>query len=175
MPPAAVTITASSRVVSSERPPRVPRFIEGDFAPLAYAAVGRCIGVPQSHLLEGHGDRASIVLSSVEFDTQTLELSVRQVQKGRISPVLFYQVLPTAVLGQIAIDYGITGPVSCVAATADPREEALEVAGLALAEGDADWIVALAVVLAEDPEASFASADLVRLASTATRSPMGSQ
>lgn len=171
MPPVAIMITASSRLVGSDRPPRLARFIEGDFAPLVYAAVSQCIGAPQSHLLEGHGDRAGIVLSSVGFDTETLELSVRQVHKGRISPVLFYQVLPTAVLGQIAIDYHITGPVSCLATTGDARDEALDVARLMLAEGDADWVIALAVALAADPADSFASADLVSLVPAEAAAP----
>ena len=103
------------------------------------------------------------MLSSLKFDTATLELSVQQVHRGRVSPLFFYQVLPTAVLGQIAIDYRLTGPVSALATTGDPRAEALAVAHLTLAEGDADWVIALAAGLSADPADSFASADLVSL------------
>jgi 3-oxoacyl-(acyl-carrier-protein) synthase len=158
-------VVASARAVGRDQPPPVPKFIVSDFAPLVYAAVRRCIGAPESaHLLHGHGERAGLVLSSRRFDTVTLELSVEQARQRRISPILFYQVLPTAILGQVAIDYGMTGPVSCLASTGDARAEALEVALLLLADDSADWMIAMTAGLADDPADSFATADLVRRA-----------
>ncbi|MDQ7803471.1 hypothetical protein Q5425_06995 [Amycolatopsis sp. A133] len=156
------TVTASAVVSGGDRPPRLPGFMVSDFAPLVYAAARSCVGAADSrHLLSGAGDRTGIVLGSRGFDTVTLELAVRQVDAGRVSPVLFYQVLPTAVLGIIARDYRLTGPVSCLAVTGNPRAEALELAAVVLADRSADRVLALAVELAEDPADSYACADLV--------------
>jgi len=143
--------------------PQLPGFMASDFAPLVYAAVRECVGDARpGHLLEGVGDRTGLVLGSRRFDTTSLELSVEHVNRGRVSPILFYQVLPTAVLGQIARDYRLTGPVSCVAVTGDARAEVLELARLTLADRDAEWVLALTVELAPDPARAFATADLVR-------------
>lgn len=159
---AALHLVASARVDGRDQPPPVPRFIVSPFAPLVYAAVQRCLGgLAPGRWPAGPGDRTGIVLSSGEFDTVTLELSVRQAHRGRISPILFYQVLPTAVLGQIAVDFRLTGPVSCVASTGDARAEALEIAQLTLADDSADWMLAVTAGLADDPAASFATADLI--------------
>jgi 3-oxoacyl-(acyl-carrier-protein) synthase len=156
-------IVASAQVHAGPQVPPLAGFFASDFAPLVYAAVRECLGDPRSgHLLEGVGDRVGIVLGSRRFDTASLELSVEQVNQGRVSPILFYQVLPTAVLGHIARGYRLTGPVNCVAVTGDPREEVLEVARLLLADESAEWVLGLTVEMDPDPAKAFASADLLR-------------
>ncbi len=161
--PTAFVPVASAEVHAGQQVPSLPGFMVSDFAPLVYAAVRECLGDARSgHLLEGVGDRVGIVLGSRRFDTVTLELSVEHVNRGRVSPILFYQVLPTAILGQVARDYRLTGPVSCVAVTGDARAEVLETARVLLADEAAQWVLGLTVELDPDPEKSFARADLVR-------------
>jgi 3-oxoacyl-(acyl-carrier-protein) synthase len=109
------------------------------------------------------GDRVAIVLGSHRFDTVSLELSAEQADQGRVSPILFYQVLPTAILGQIARDYRLTGPVSCVAVTGDAQAEVWDIARVLLADASAELVLGLSVELNSDPAKSFAQADLVRL------------
>ena len=134
-----------------------------NFAPLVYAAVRACVGDPRSGVLpEDIGGRVGIVLGSRRFDTVTLELSVDHVNRGRVSPILFYQAVPTAVLGQIARDYRLTGPVSCVAVTGDARAEVLELARVLLGDECVEWVLALTVEMDPDPAQAYASADLVR-------------
>ncbi|MFI9168378.1 hypothetical protein [Streptomyces lincolnensis] len=159
----ALELVASAEVQAGPQIPRLPGFMASDFAPLVYAAVRACVGDARSgHLLEGIGDRVGIVLGSRRFDTVTLELSVEQVNRGQVSPILFYQAVPTAVLGQIARDYRLTGPVSCVAVTGDARAEALELARVLLTDEGAEWVLSLTVEMNADPAKAFASADLVR-------------
>lgn len=156
-------VVASAEVRAGPRIPRLAGFMVSDFAPLVYAAVRECVGDARSgHLLEGIGDRVGIVLGSRRFDTVTLELSVEHVNRGQVSPILFYQVVPTAVLGQIARDYRLTGPVSCVGATGDARTEVLEVARVLLADGGAQWVLGLTAEMNPDTTTAFARADLVR-------------
>ncbi|MCP3012421.1 hypothetical protein NGM33_03695 [Nocardiopsis dassonvillei] len=156
-------LVASARAHAGPRLPPLAGFFASDFAPLVYAAVRECLGDPRSgHLLEGSDGRVGIVLGSQRFDTASLELSVEHVDQGRVSPILFYQVVPTAVLGHIARDYRLTGPVSCVAVTGDARAEVLELSRLLLAEGSAEWVLGLTVEMDPVPVKSFARADLVR-------------
>jgi len=156
-------LVASAQIHGDARLPPLAGFFASDFAPLVYAAVRECVGDPKTgHLLEGAGDRVGIVLGSQRFDTASLELSADQLDQGRLSPILFYQVLPTAILGHIARDYRLTGPVSCVAVTGDARAEVLELARLHLADASAEWVLGLTVELDPDPAKSFAQADLVR-------------
>ncbi|MCC2321226.1 hypothetical protein [Cellulomonas xiejunii] len=161
--PTAVEVVANAQVHAGPDLTPLVGFMASDFAPLVYAAVRECVGDPRgSHLLEGVGDRVAIVLGSRRFDTVSLDLSVEQVDQGRVSPILFYQVVPTAVLGQVARDYGLTGPVSCLAVTDDARAEVREVADVLLADGDVDWVLAVTVEMAPDPTPSSAGAELVR-------------
>ena len=156
-------IVASAEVHAGPHIPTMAGFMASDFAPLVYAAVRECVGDPRTgRLLAGIGDRVAVVLGSQRFDTVTLELSVEHVRRGRVSPILFYQVVPTAVLGQIARDYRLTGPVSCVAVTGDARAEVLEVARLLLADEGAAWVLGLTIDMTTDPAKAVASADLVR-------------
>jgi len=159
----ALEVVAGAEVHAGPQAPPLAGFFGSDFAPLVYAAVRECVGDRRSgHLLEGIGDRVGIVLGSRRFDTASLELSVEHVNQGRVSPILFYQVLPTAVLGHIARDYRLSGPVSCVAVTGDARAEVLELARLLLADASAEWVLGLTVELDPDPAKSLARADLVR-------------
>ncbi len=161
--PLTAEIVASGEARPGPEIPRLAGFMASDFAPLVYAAARACIGDPRSpHLLTGVGNRTGIILVSQRFDTVTLELSVEHVKRGRVSPILFYQVVPTAVLGQIARDYRLTGPVSCVAVAGDARAEALDLARVLLADDGADRVLALTVEMDPDPAGSLATADLVR-------------
>lgn len=161
--PPDLELVASAEVHAGPQAPQLAGFMESDFAPLVYAAVRECVGDARSeHLLKGVGGRTGIVLGSERFDTVTLELSVEHVNRGRVSPVLFYQAVPTAVLGQIARDYRLTGPVSCVAVAGEARAEVLELARVLLADEGADWVLALTVEMGPDATKASAAADLVR-------------
>ncbi|MFJ8752653.1 hypothetical protein ACIREO_25450 [Streptomyces sp. NPDC102441] len=161
--PQDVEVVAGAQVHAGPQAPPLAGFFASDFAPLVYAAVRACVGEPRAgHLLEGVGDRVGIVLGSHSFDTASLELSVEHVNKGRVSPILFYQVVPTAILGHIARDYRLTGPMSCVAVTGDARAEVLELARLLLADASAEWVLGITVEMDPDPAKAFARADLVR-------------
>jgi 3-oxoacyl-(acyl-carrier-protein) synthase len=159
MTPPELELVASARIDAGEPLPALAGFFASDFAPLVYAAVRACVG----NRLDGVGDRVAIVLGSHRFDTVSLELSAEQADQGRVSPILFYQVLPTAILGQIARDYRLTGPVSCVAVTGDAQAEVWDIARVLLADASAELVLGLSVELNSDPAKSFAQADLVRL------------
>ncbi len=159
------TIVASATLDGDESLPRVPGFVGSDFGPLVHAAARRCLGEPPATGLLGEGgDRVGIVLGSTSFDTTSLERSALQVARGGlVDALLFHQTVPNPVLGVLACDYGVTGPMSCVTALTDPREEALAVAWLLLADGAADAALVVAVDLPTPATARRATAELIRL------------
>jgi hypothetical protein len=155
---------ASAALADSDAAPSIPGFVASDFGPLVRAVAHRCLGEPPAAgLLGGRGDRVGIVLSSAGFDTASLERSAGQVAGGRlVDALLFHQTVPNSVLGVLACDYGLTGPMNCVAALTDPRAEALAVACLLLADGAADTVLAVAVDLPSAGTPRRATADLIR-------------
>ncbi|MFD0392348.1 hypothetical protein ACFQ3Z_04265 [Streptomyces nogalater] len=69
----------------------------------------------------GRGARTAIVLGSMACDAVTADIAGEKVARGGVAePVLFHQTVTTAVLGVIARDYRITGPVTCVSSMTDP-------------------------------------------------------
>lgn len=161
------TSVASATLDDAEPLPRLPGFVGTDFGPLVHAVARRCLGEPPATgLLGGCEGRVGIVLASTSFDTTSLERSARQVARGGlVDALLFHQTVPNPVLGVLAHAYGLTGPMSCVVAHADPRAESLAVAGLLLADGAAEAVLAVAVDLPTAHTVRRATAALVRQAS----------
>ncbi len=100
-------------------------------------------------------DRTGLVLASAGGDRATaLAIDTAAASERRMPPLLFFQSNPNAVLGHIAARWGLTGPVVAIS----PREaaapglipaDALELAALLLADGDADQVLVIAAEQAE--------------------------
>jgi 3-oxoacyl-(acyl-carrier-protein) synthase len=158
-----VTIAASATLGPVDVLPFVPGFV-GDFAPLVRALARRCLGEHPTGLLAVASDRRGIVLASASFDTTSLERSAEQVRRGgRIDALLFHQTVPNTVLGVLSCDYGITGPMFCVSGPERPYDEAVAVAGLMIADGAADAMLAIGVELPTTAGEFLATAGLLRL------------
>ncbi len=116
-------------------------FIASRFSPLVYTAVSRCLDAAGADL---DGARTGVVLASVLGDTTTADVASRNLAEGRVhNPLLFYQSVPTSILGYLGRERGIRGPLACVSAGADAAERARELAELTLAAGDADAVLVL--------------------------------
>ncbi len=78
-------------------------------------------------------------------------------------PLLFFQSNPNAVLGHIAARWQLTGPVVAVspdgAAPGEVPPDALELAELLLADGDADQVLVIAAEQTDPGEAHAPLAD----------------
>lgn len=163
--PGALEVVARSAVSADENVSPLPGFIVSDFPALLWTAARRCLeSAARCGPERDEPVRTGIVLSSTAHDAPTLELAATQTEAGTLSPILFYQAVPTAVLGQIARDHSLTGPVSCLAAVDDPGYEAQDVALLTLLDGDADAMLLLTVDVAARFPSPRAAAELVRLA-----------
>lgn len=159
-------VVSRSHVDADEVVPPLPGFIVSEFPSLLWIAATRCLvqaGFPPSISGDGDVDRVGILLCSRMLDSTTLALAAEQTKAGTLSPILFYQAVPTAVLGLIARDHALTGPVSCIAAEADAAEEARYVAAVTLGDGDADALLLLTIELEAAAPGPRATAELVRL------------
>jgi hypothetical protein len=121
-------------------------FIVSRFNPLVYTAVSRCLDEAGAEL---DGDRTGVVLASVLGDATTADVASRNLVEGRVhNPLLFYQSVPTSILGYLGRERGIRGPLACVSAGADAAERSRELAELMIESGDADAVLVVYAELA---------------------------
>jgi hypothetical protein len=128
-------------------PPPVPGFIESQFNPLVYAVVKQCLSSwgPE----EGAG--TAIVLGSGLGDTTTADVASQNVAKGSVhNPLLFFQSVPTSILGYVTREFGITGPLSCVAGS-ELSTNMLEMADLLLEDKTLHQVLLLGLELQLNP------------------------
>ncbi|WP_412542567.1 hypothetical protein R8Z50_08765 [Longispora sp. K20-0274] len=147
--PAGVEILARAEWPGVGEPPPLARFVVSSFSPLVAEAARLCLSdhFGQPPAPAETGDRTAVVLVSAAGDI----VSGREVADlvdsgGNVSPLLFFQSVPNAVLGHVATRWGLTGPVVCVSPAGDPTADALDLVDLMFAAGDADLAL---VVLAE--------------------------
>ncbi|MEW2086647.1 ketosynthase [Streptomyces sp. NPDC005283] len=141
--------TAGATKVEPAEPGRVPGFVESAFSPLIKAAVDRCLAdVTGGEAFGEEGARTGLVLATLFGDTVTADLGSKLLTSGLVAnPLLFYQSVPTTILGVVARDYAITGPTTCVALRGDLRGEALDLVDMILDDG-MDQVLLLGIDLA---------------------------
>ncbi|MFE1321028.1 hypothetical protein [Kitasatospora phosalacinea] len=161
---------ATAHWLPGEPPPPLPGFSASAFNPLVAAVADRCLAVHYGEPAEpaepgepgeagepgapGEPRRTGLLLASAGGDRATA-LAIETAAAGhRMPPLLFFQSNPNAVLGHVAARWGLTGPVVAISLpeAASPGEvppDALELAALLLADGDADQVL---VITAEQAE-----------------------
>jgi 3-oxoacyl-(acyl-carrier-protein) synthase len=130
-------------------PKLLPLFVFSSFSPLVAATAGRCLsrwyGPPPVPAAEG--ERIALILASVRGDIAVARVIAQAADSGaRMSPLLFFQSAANGVLGHIAVQWGLRGPLLSISPVTDPEADALALAASVLDDGDADTAL---VVLAE--------------------------
>jgi hypothetical protein len=101
------------------------------------------------------------VLATVFGDTVTADLGSRLLASGQVAnPLLFFQSVPTTILGVVARDYNITGPTTCFASRGDLCAEALDLADAILDDDGMDQVLLLGAEMAAEPRPLSARAQL---------------
>lgn len=143
--------------------PVVPGFVSSTFNPLVREAVRGCLGEPSSQehsnpLVGPYLDATAIVLATVAGDATTSDLASRYLIGGRVhNPLLFFQSVTTSILGHLTIEYGLTGPVSCIAADHDLAQQAWQTSVLLLeTEPELDQVLLVGAELAVNPRTRLA-------------------
>ncbi|MBE1501818.1 hypothetical protein H4696_008918 [Amycolatopsis lexingtonensis] len=145
--------------------PKVPGFVESSFSPLVRAVVAQCLaGVTGGEPLGAEGARTALVLATTFGDAATADLGSKLLAAGQVAnPLLFYQSVPTTILGVVARDFGITGPTMCFSARHDLRGEALDLVDLLLADGEVDQVLLVGADLGADARARRVAEELAPL------------
>ncbi|ROR37231.1 beta-ketoacyl synthase N-terminal-like domain-containing protein [Kitasatospora cineracea] len=135
-----------------EPPPPLPGFSASTFNPLVAAVAERCLAAGYGE--PGEPRRTGLLLASAGGDRATALAIDTGAAGRRMPPLLFFQSNPNAVLGHVAARWGLTGPVVAIsppeaAAPGEVPPDALELAALLLADGDADQVLVIAAEQAE--------------------------
>lgn len=149
--PLTVLARASWCADGDEQPPNLPGFTASPFAPIIARVADRC--------LSGHhgeppappepAERTAIVLVTQLGDMATEAAVVGSVDTGsKASPLLFYQSVPSAVLGFVSARWGLGGAVICISPAGDPLTEGTDLAELLIEDGSADDVLLVLVELA---------------------------
>jgi hypothetical protein len=143
---AGLTVSASAYWPETGADAEVPAlagFIESNFSPLLAEVAARALrsrAQPQPS-----GSVTAIVMVTALGDVTSAVRVAAAVDAGRrVPPLLFFQSVPNAVAGYLAVRWHLTGPVVCVSGI----RAGLDVAALLIDDADADEALVVCVDLA---------------------------
>ncbi len=140
-----VSVLATARLEGDADPPGVPGFALSRFNPLVNELARRCL----TTVGDVSGPGTALLLGTTFGDTTTIDTASRNLVAGQVrNPLLFYQSVPTTILGHVAREYGITGPVVCCSIRTDPANELAELAELLLLDEELRQVLVIEVELA---------------------------
>lgn len=149
-----------------ERPTPVPGFVGTRLAPLVVRVAERCLAraYPDGRVPADRALRTGLVLTSENGDVDNARATARAVDgRRRASPLLFFQSVPNAALGRVAVDWGLGGPLVSTCPAGDALEEAIDVATGIIRSGDADDMLTIHAERALDDGIDTATALLITL------------
>ena len=138
--------------------PPLAGFTASTFNPLVAEAAERCLRAHYGPAPGPGPTRTALLLTSGSGDRATAAaIDAAAASQRRVPPLLFFQSNPNAVLGHIAARWQLTGPVVATgtpvpAVPGEVPADALELAELLLADGDADQVLLIAAEQAEQSE-----------------------
>jgi hypothetical protein len=123
--------------------PALAGFIESSFSPLLAEVAARALS--RRAQPQPCGSVTAIVMVTALGDVTSAVRVAAAVDAGkRVSPLLFFQSVPNAVAGYLAVRWQLTGPVVCVSGI----RAGLDVARLLIEDADADEALVVCVDLA---------------------------
>jgi hypothetical protein len=121
----------------------VPGFVESAFNPTVFEL---CRQLLASGAVQPAA--TGIVLTSLHGDATTADVASRRLLEGkRRNPLLFYQSVPSSILGYVSAMYGITGPMLTLGGGDDVFEESLRLVAVMLACASLRSILLLGVAI----------------------------
>ena len=143
---AGLTVRSSASWPETDADGEVPAlagFIESSFSPLLAEVAARALR--RRAQPSGAGHVTAIVMVTALGDVTSAVRVAAAVDAGkRVSPLLFFQSVPNAVAGYLAVRWHLTGPVVCVSGT----RAGMDVAALLIEDADADESLVVRVDLA---------------------------
>lgn len=161
------TAVATVKLDGESNLPTVPGFILSQFNPLVNEVARRCLSLPGVGDVSGPG--TAVVLSTVFGDSTTSDTASFNLVTGDVrNPLLFYQSVPTTILGNIAREYGITGPVICLSVKKDPAVELAALTDLLFLDNEIHCALCIEAELAANPRTTLLSQKSTTDVATAT-------
>jgi len=143
---AGLTVCASAAWPETDADGEVPAlagFIESNFSPLLAEVAARALR--RRAQPDGAGNVTAIVMVTALGDVTSAVRVAAAVDAGkRVPPLQFFQSVPNAVAGYLAVRWHLTGPVVCVSGI----RAGLDVAALLIEDADADEALVVCVDLA---------------------------
>ncbi len=123
--------------------PALAGFIDSNFSPLLAEVAARALR--RRAQPDGAGNVTAIVMVTALGDVTSAVRVAAAVDAGkRVPPLQFFQSVPNAVAGYLAVRWHLTGPVVCVSGI----RAGLDVAALLIEDADADEALVVCVDLA---------------------------
>lgn len=139
------TVIASARINEDVPLPSVSGFITSRFNPLVNEVARRCL----ANVNDITGPGTLLLMGTVFGDTTTSDTASRNLVAGEVhNPLLFFQSVPTTILGYIAHEFGITGPIVCISASTNPAGTLRAMAELYLLDDEIRRVLMIEVELA---------------------------
>jgi hypothetical protein len=148
--PLTVLARSSWSAAEDPRPPKLPGFTASPFAPIIAHVADLCLAkYHERPIPEKRSEETAMVLVSQLGDMATEAAVVGCVDQGtKASPLLFYQSVPSAVLGVVSARWNLGGAVICISPASDPLEEGTDLARLLIEDGSAKDVLLVLVELA---------------------------
>ncbi|HEX4787944.1 MAG TPA: hypothetical protein VH372_05745 [Actinospica sp.] len=140
-----------------EPPANVHGFVVSPFPRLVYHVVRATLGEPEAFAAASgsgrpRGPHTGILLGTVFGDSATADAVCQRLAEGTVhNPMLFFQSVPTSVLGALCRDYTITGPMVCVSEQRDTAAWLLGAVDELLDEEEIDQVLAIGIELVSNP------------------------
>ncbi|MGW1616864.1 beta-ketoacyl synthase chain length factor [Streptomyces sp. NPDC002285] len=132
--------------VAGQIPPALRGFPGSSFSATAAAAAAACLNEHRPPADSTGASRTAILLLSALGDVSTARNVATAVSRGeRLSPQLFFLSVPNSVIGHIAAQWNLTGPVICTSPIGEPLAEGLELAAHLAEDGDADHFLLILI------------------------------
>jgi len=128
--------------------PVLPGYVLSSFSPLVAAAAEGCLaGRPADPAVL---ERTAVLLVTAGNDAVSADHVRDRVAAGRrLGPLLFFQIAPNSVVGQLTARWGLAGPVVALSPVGDPLADGLAEAELLLEDGDAEQVLLILVEQAD--------------------------
>ncbi|GMK36997.1 hypothetical protein PCCS19_00500 [Paenibacillus sp. CCS19] len=111
-------LTGCSFVSADTEVPAIRGFVRSPFNPLIHYSVMNAVKASDVLGCDVPTTQRGIVLGSQFVDAVTDEVtSTELLLKQRVSPIMFPQSVPSAIIGYVAKELEIHGPMSCIGAT----------------------------------------------------------
>jgi beta-ketoacyl synthase-like protein len=160
-----VTTTEALVILSEYRwptePPQdllaLPGYVLSSFSPLVAAVADGCLTehYAKPSASAASRQRTAVLVVTAGNDVVSAGHVRDKVASGRrIGPLMFFQVAPNSVVGQVTAHWGLGGPVVCISPVGDPLADGMAEAELLLSDGDADEVL---LILVEQGDPSGAS------------------